>query len=133
MDWSRRIFLAQAGMALPGAVPDAAVGTRDHDGVVGHFGVGYMGRRSMLIDLAPGAVPVDAEFIFRLAGRDLVMGVRVDMWIDPQRDRDSAARFARHRYGVERADQCQPELIRRRQRDDALYVRGRYRAGPFVL
>jgi hypothetical protein len=70
---------AQAGMALPGAVPDAAVGTRDHDGVVGHFGVGYMGRRSMLIDLAPGAVPVDAPIIGARYWLDPMLGIDVGL------------------------------------------------------
>jgi hypothetical protein len=67
---------AQTGMTLPGAAPDAAAaGGRDHDLVVGHFGIGYMGRRSIVINPAldgagnPGTV--DAPII----------GMRY--WLDP--------------------------------------------------
>jgi hypothetical protein len=65
---------AQTGMALPGATPDTAVaaGGRDHDLVVGHFGVGYMGRRSIGIAVAGnGIATVDAP----------VIGMRY--WLDP--------------------------------------------------
>jgi hypothetical protein len=60
-------------MALPGAAPDAtAAGGRDHDLVVGHFGVGYMGRRSIgLIDAGGALTTVDAP----------VVGMRY--WLDP--------------------------------------------------
>jgi len=67
---------AQTGMALPGAAPDAAAaGGRDHDLVVGHFGIGYMGRRGMPVtfDAGSGAVgpTIDAP----------VIGMRY--WLDP--------------------------------------------------
>jgi hypothetical protein len=64
---------AQTGMALPGAAPDAApVGGNDHDLVVGHFGVGYMGTRQILMADAAGAfAPVQAP----------VIGMRY--WLDP--------------------------------------------------
>lgn len=67
---------AQTGMALPGAAPDAAAaGGRDHDLVVGHFGIGYMGRRGMPVtfDAGTGAVgpTIDAP----------VIGMRY--WLDP--------------------------------------------------
>ena len=65
---------AQTGMALPGATPDTAVapGGRDHDLVVGHFGVGYMGTRQILMaDAAGGFAPVQAP----------VIGMRY--WLDP--------------------------------------------------
>ncbi|HTA89959.1 MAG TPA: hypothetical protein VK745_10300 [Polyangiaceae bacterium] len=68
---------AQAGMALPGATPDAPVGSRDHDGVVGHFAVGYMGRRSMLIDAAAPAV--DAPIIGARYWLDPMLGIDVGL------------------------------------------------------
>jgi hypothetical protein len=42
---------AQAGMALPGAAPQAAAvaGNSDHDAVVGRLAVGYLGRSSVTI------------------------------------------------------------------------------------
>jgi hypothetical protein len=49
------------GMTLPGAGAPAAAATQgesDHDAVVGRFGVGYLGSRSVAFpDGAPGAVP----------------------------------------------------------------------------
>jgi len=66
---------AQTGMALPGADATVAPGGRDHDQVVGHFGVGYMGRRSIVInpalDAAGNPGTVDAPII----------GMRY--WLDP--------------------------------------------------
>ncbi|HWZ88006.1 MAG TPA: hypothetical protein VNW92_04130, partial [Polyangiaceae bacterium] len=65
---------AQTGMALPGAAPDAtAAGGRDHDMMVGHFGVGYLGRRSVGINIGGGGAvtTVDAP----------VIGMRY--WLDP--------------------------------------------------
>ncbi|HEX3854380.1 MAG TPA: hypothetical protein VHW01_25635 [Polyangiaceae bacterium] len=64
---------AQTGMTLPGATPDPAADAADHAGVVRHFGVGYLGRRTMAIDLggAAGPATVDAP----------VIGVRY--WLDP--------------------------------------------------
>jgi hypothetical protein len=65
---------AQTGMTLPGATPDTTVapGGRDHDLVVGHFGIGYMGRRSIGIAVAGNAIAtVDAP----------VIGMRY--WLDP--------------------------------------------------
>jgi hypothetical protein len=62
----------QTGMALPGATPDA-VGGNDHDLMVGHFGVGYMGLRSIGINVTGGGAvtTVDAP----------VIGARY--WLDP--------------------------------------------------
>jgi hypothetical protein len=40
---------AQRGMTLPGATPEPAVETTDHAAVVRRFGVGYMGRRTMIV------------------------------------------------------------------------------------
>lgn len=68
---------APAGMALPGAAPDAQAGTRDHDGVVGHFGVGYMGRRSMLVD--PAGAPIDAPIIGARYWLDPMLGIDVGL------------------------------------------------------
>jgi hypothetical protein len=64
---------AQTGMTLPGATPDPAADAADHASVVGHFGIGYMGRRSIVIDAdAAGALAtVDAP----------VIGVRY--WLNP--------------------------------------------------
>jgi len=64
---------AQTAMTLPGATPDPAADATDHASVVGHFGVGYMGRRSIGIDAdaAGNFVTVDAP----------VIGVRY--WLDP--------------------------------------------------
>ncbi len=61
------------GMALPGAAPAAPPpGGRDHDMMVGHFGIGYMGFRSIGIATpAGGATTVDAPVI---GGR---------YWLDP--------------------------------------------------
>jgi hypothetical protein len=64
-------------MALPGAAPAAPPpGGRDHDLVTGHFGIGYMGRRTVQIAAAGaggalGSAPIDAPII----------GVRY--WLDP--------------------------------------------------
>lgn len=48
---------AQAGMALPGAAPQAAAvaGTSDHDAVVGRLAVGYLGRSTVNIAALNGA------------------------------------------------------------------------------
>lgn len=61
---------AQTGMALPGMTPDAALDATDHARVVGHFGVGYMGRRTITIDPTNGNTQ-DAPII----------GIRY--WLDP--------------------------------------------------
>jgi len=67
---------AQTGMALPGAAPDAAAaGGRDHDLVVGHFGIGYMGRRSIVIS-PPAAVEGDP-----VSHDAPIIGMRY--WLDP--------------------------------------------------
>jgi len=60
---------AQRGMTLPGAAPEPAVETTDHAAVVRRFGVGYMGRRTMII--SPAGDTQDAPII----------GVRY--WLDP--------------------------------------------------
>ncbi|MEO7033302.1 MAG: hypothetical protein ABI548_05540 [Polyangiaceae bacterium] len=63
---------AQGGMTLPGATPDPAVDATDHASVVGHFAVGYMGRRAIVTDIGmPEPVSVDAP----------VIGARY--WLDP--------------------------------------------------
>jgi len=62
------------GMALPGATPPPPPpGTRDHDLMVGHFAVGYMGFRAMpLADAAGGIGTIENV---------PVIGVRY--WLDP--------------------------------------------------
>lgn len=65
---------AQTGMALPGANPDPAAGTTDHAAMVGHFGIGYLGRRTIGITTDAGGAnlgTVDAP----------VIGMRY--WLDP--------------------------------------------------
>ncbi|HYP75995.1 MAG TPA: hypothetical protein VER12_08575 [Polyangiaceae bacterium] len=61
---------AQRGMTLPGAAPEPVVESTDHALVVRHFGIGYMGRRTITINPA-GPTTVDAPII----------GVRY--WLDP--------------------------------------------------
>ena len=64
---------AQSGITLPGATPELATDATDHARVVGHFGVGYMGRRWIGIDITGGGpVSVDAP----------VIGLRY--WLDPR-------------------------------------------------
>lgn len=70
---------AQRGMTLPGATPEPAVETTDHAAVVRRFGVGYMGRRTMIIDPAGGTV--DAPII----------GARY--WLDPMIGIDAGIGF----------------------------------------
>jgi hypothetical protein len=60
----------QTAMTLPGATPDAAVDATDHARVVRHFGVGYLGRRTITINPATGDTQ-DAPII----------GARY--WLDP--------------------------------------------------
>jgi hypothetical protein len=73
----------QAGMTLPGAgAPRAAAiaGDSDHDMQVGTLGVGYLGRRSMLVGVASGATDGTTGAI---GVRDVdapVIGIRY--WID---------------------------------------------------
>ncbi len=69
---------ANVGMTLPGAgaPPAAAVGSSDHDQVVGRLAVGYLGRRSMLVGIG-----IDAAG--NIASNDIaapVVGIRY--WID---------------------------------------------------
>lgn len=52
---------AQTGMALPGN--EAAADATDHNYVVGTFGIGYMGRRSILVDPTAADPTVDAPII----------------------------------------------------------------------
>ncbi|HEX7451691.1 MAG TPA: hypothetical protein VF294_05375, partial [Polyangiaceae bacterium] len=52
---------AQTGMTLPGATPDPAADATDHATVVRHFGVGYMGRRTIAIDLGGAAGPATVD------------------------------------------------------------------------
>jgi hypothetical protein len=68
---------AQTGMALPGATPDAPPGSSDHDGVVGHFGIGYMGRRSIVIDPTVNPETVDAPVIGARYWLDPMLGIDV--------------------------------------------------------
>jgi hypothetical protein len=65
----------QTGMALPGAATETVVvpaGT-DHELVSGHFGVGYLGRRTVGVNVGPNnsIAPIDAP----------VIGMRY--WLDP--------------------------------------------------
>ncbi len=62
---------AQRGMTLPGATPEPVVETTDHATVVRHFGIGYMGRRTININPTGAPATVDAPII----------GVRY--WLDP--------------------------------------------------
>ncbi len=61
----------QTGMTLPGAIPEPTAGVTDHGLVVRHFGIGYMGRRSININPTGAPATVDAPII----------GVRY--WLDP--------------------------------------------------
>ncbi len=71
---------ANVGMTLPGAGPGAAaaVGSSDHDQVVGRLAVGYLGRRSMQVGVQDatfgGVAPAGAEV------NAPVVGIRY--WID---------------------------------------------------
>ncbi len=60
-------------MTLPGATSDPAADAADHASVVRHFGIGYMGRRSIGIDFTAAGVPVTVDAP--------VIGVRY--WLDP--------------------------------------------------
>lgn len=62
---------AQTGMTLPGATPEPAADATDHALVVRHFGIGYMGRRTININPTGAPATVDAPII----------GVRY--WLDP--------------------------------------------------
>ena len=62
----------QTGMTLPGATPDPAADAADHATVVRHFGIGYMGRRS--ININPTGAPGTVE-------NAPIIGVRY--WLDP--------------------------------------------------
>ena len=62
---------ARTGMTLPGATPEPAVDAADHALVVRHFGIGYMGRRTININPTGAPATVDAPII----------GVRY--WLDP--------------------------------------------------
>jgi hypothetical protein len=64
---------AQTGMTLPGATPDPAADAADHASVVRHFGIGYMGRRSIGIDFTAAGAPVTVDAP--------VIGIRY--WLDP--------------------------------------------------
>src|SRR5262249_34708130 len=50
---------AQGGLTLPGAAPQAAAvaGSSDHDAMVGHLAVGYLGRRDVNLGVPPGELP----------------------------------------------------------------------------
>lgn len=61
----------QTGMTLPGAIPEPTAGVTDHALVVRHFGIGYMGRRTININPTGAPATVDAPII----------GVRY--WLDP--------------------------------------------------
>jgi len=63
---------ARTGMTLPGTIPEPAVDATDHSRVVRHFGVGYMGRRTININPTGAPASVDAPII----------GVRY--WLDPR-------------------------------------------------
>jgi hypothetical protein len=63
---------AQTGMTLPGATPDPGADATDHAGVVGHFGIGFMGLRGLTLPGAGGLATQDAP----------VIGVRY--WLDPR-------------------------------------------------
>lgn len=81
----------QVGMALPGAAPaqqaQVTQGDSDHDAMIGHIALGYLGRRNMLIgnDATGAAVPatttaIDAPvigiryWVDQLLGLDLGLG-----------------------------------------------------------
>lgn len=70
----------QAGMALPGAAPQAAAttGDSDHDQVVGRVGIGYLGRRG--VPLANGAPATPQDAVPTEIVNAPVVGVRY--WID---------------------------------------------------
>jgi len=59
-------------MTLPGATADPAADAADHASVVRHFGIGYMGRRSIGIDFGAAGAPITVDAP--------VIGVRY--WLD---------------------------------------------------
>ena len=68
---------AQVGMALPAAAPAPDPNGSDHDGVVGHVGVGFLGRTTMSI--GSGVAGTGAPTIAAVAAP--IVGIRY--WIDP--------------------------------------------------
>lgn len=74
---------AQTGMALPGN--EAAADATDHNYVVGTFGIGYMGRRTIAV--APNAALTD--FVTQDAP---IIGLRY--WLSPQLGIDAGLGFA---------------------------------------
>ncbi len=56
---------AQAGMALPGAAPQAAAvaGSSDHDSVVGRLAVGYLGRNGVTVPNLTGSTVIQTPVI----------------------------------------------------------------------
>jgi hypothetical protein len=62
---------AQVGVGLPAAAPAADPNGSDHDSVVGHLAVGYLGRQGMLMATPGGTAQQQAPII----------GIRY--WIDP--------------------------------------------------
>jgi hypothetical protein len=73
---------AQTGMTLPGASADpVASDATDHAGVVGHFGVGFLGTRGLALPGAAAGATVDAP----------VIGLRY--WLDPRMGIDAGLGF----------------------------------------
>jgi len=69
---------AQVGMGLPNATNAPAPGGSDHDGVVGHLAVGFLGRASMpLLGVTAAGAPNGATVDLPVP----VIGVRY--WMDP--------------------------------------------------
>ena len=78
---------AQTGMTLPGATPDPAVGATDHGGVVGRFGVGFMGTRGLALGAAGATVEAPViglrYWLDERMGIDAGLGLRFSGGSDP--------------------------------------------------
>jgi hypothetical protein len=76
-------------MALPGAAPATPPpGGRDHDLVTGHFGIGYLGRRTVQIG-GPGLTPMGGATNTAIDAP--IIGMRY--WLDPMLGLDLGVGF----------------------------------------
>ncbi|MES1178130.1 MAG: hypothetical protein ABUL62_27650 [Myxococcales bacterium] len=77
----------QTGMTLPGATRDPAADATDHQGVVGHFGVGFMGTRGLALGAAGAAVDAPViglrYWLDDRMGIDAGLGLRFSGGSDP--------------------------------------------------
>jgi hypothetical protein len=99
-----------AGAAAP-AAPAAAEGASDHDAVVGRVGVGYLGRRDMLLGQARNPPGVDCPGDTRAGGCVVdapVIGIRY--WINPMIGIDAGLGFLFTSGEVETEDPPAPSV-----------------------